>query len=1544
MKYHTTFSTIVISLLVLLTFLAAVFFCIFSLNIDSPGLLLVNQLAGYVGNDSGFTFSYSSIDRNLSQKIKINDISIEYMGDETVHIDSLTLYQNPFSLIYSVITGKGNMNVDVDGLTVTLENLMENAGDGGSSVSEESRLSIDDVNRFINSIDERRHALSGTFFYDFTYSVNIENFDLRLGESMSFEDFRMNLRLGQELQPESFVFNAPYIDVSLQELGFSASNLSLRLDYDGSYRISFSLDSTEGYYDSVNASFDDLALILDFESLETLDVRHLPLTVSARSGKLSYGSYNASLAGISAYTGSNGFDLVLLSSALEGDGASVSLGRMDARIDLYEDEASLSVRSADGVRVSYGDVSLSVKEIDGSARAASSSLSFDLSTGEINADGTGGLTDDVVTAAYSRGITVSGQMNENSIYVEGSAGVKASSDVNFLDGSELDVSASAIFSGSKVNDFTISMNRLRFMPLDDDFTAYLTYNDSGLSGNLSYGDVIQLVYTGGARHDLRLSVNSFSLNSLSLLFEQYVPSISAYIDDATTLSGSLGMNFNLSDASIPVGKVISSFAFNNINFNGRDFGLASSLDAGMDDDAIIINSFTITSQWIRLLYSGSISYESLLPEGNLSIEMTESGTKVVNIDFLLDSTDEYYIDVSTPFFENSYLRGAINWAREGVVSSNGELKSGITVYPFDLSVDFNNSRADLISAGLVASLDYSQNIMLSLSFSDFRLPTLNPYNKEQSTLDGSFSYYFDVAAQSYYGSTGNFEISSLGFIQSRPDVSFSLTIDPERITFSEIRFSDVYGTYTGEAVYVHDGRRFAMTLGNTDERINLSLLLRRGDYSGILTAENVSLDRLGLADSILDTYLIGRGENGSDFSFSGNLYLHSSDENITSYALRASVILDNTGFVANDVSYSTDNMTLSSDLISFGIQSGHFSTTIGMHYDKVNVDRIYPVDAVLTLTLDYQPYDGLFELVSETIRNIDEISFDSQLSIDSLIIDGRSLLENRFVDLHYYGGHVGFDGNFVTGYVDIPSLTADLEILENDVLYGAVEGSFDLEDINLELKGINFDLSVLNWLYRVPLVTFENPAWVYGDFLLYGTLDDTHLYGDGGSHGFDMRVWWLENARIRVGNTQVSVVDNHATTNRTQVVVIDDDNGDLHRGFAVAQAMLSNADIIDYYDVEVWIPEGDTVFVRVPVYSKGIQIKGDVDGYFRIYSDLDKIYLSGDLNLHNAVFSMGMDPLPAWWYASGRLVRNEYDVTLKENCSFVMPLQGDPIIRAYFNEDNSFHFLYDNESAEIGLVGELSFRSGEIYYFQKNFFITEGNFNFLDSRTGELTPLINLRARLRDYDSDGERVDIYLVLNNASLDNFSPVFESTPQLSIEEIMSILGNSILPSTAYGSSDIGSIASLVTSGVDVLSRMGLINTGNGGNLVNIIRESLHVDIFSLRTNIIENFLLTTIFPDAEHAYSPLAAYLNNTSIYLGKYLSDNLYFQIMFYLQAMDNSINDASFLTEDLSLDLEISFEWENPLGTFTIFSTPDYLSLPSLMDNFGIRYTKTIDF
>ena len=281
-----------------------------------------------------------------------------------------------------------------------------------------------------------------------------------------------------------------------------------------------------------------------------------------------------------------------------------------------------------------------------------------------------------------------------------------------------------------------------------------------------------------------------------------------------------------------------------------------------------------------------------------------------------------------------------------------------------------------------------------------------------------------------------------------------------------------------------------------------------------------------------------------------------------------------------------------------------------------------------------------------------------------------------------------------------------------------------------------------------------------------------------------------------------------------------------------------------------------------------------------------------------------------------------------------------------FDEDVAFHFMYDSLTGEKAINGTLSFRSGEIYYFQKNFFITEGSIVLPQSGADLSAIRMNFRARLRSYDSDGERVDIYLVLRNAGFDNINPTFESTPAMSTEEIMSILGTSLLPESAYGSNNLSSVASLVTSGVDVLNRMGVINTSSYADLGSVVRDSLGFDIFSLRTSILENFLIDAVFSSSgsSYSFSPLATYLNNTSIYMGKYLQNNLYLQIMVYLQAVDSIENRTSFLSDDLSLDLEISLEWENPLGTITFFTSPDNLTLHSLFDNFGISYSNTIYF
>ena len=54
MKYHTTLSTIIISLIVLLCFALAVVFCVTSLGITSPGYLIVDQILTRIDNTTDF--------------------------------------------------------------------------------------------------------------------------------------------------------------------------------------------------------------------------------------------------------------------------------------------------------------------------------------------------------------------------------------------------------------------------------------------------------------------------------------------------------------------------------------------------------------------------------------------------------------------------------------------------------------------------------------------------------------------------------------------------------------------------------------------------------------------------------------------------------------------------------------------------------------------------------------------------------------------------------------------------------------------------------------------------------------------------------------------------------------------------------------------------------------------------------------------------------------------------------------------------------------------------------------------------------------------------------------------------------------------------------------------------------------------------------------------------------------------------------------------------------------------------------------------------
>lgn len=1561
MKYHTTISTIVTSVLVLLVFASCALFCVFSLGIGSPGMIAVSQIGRLLPEDSPLSFSFSSVDRNMSRLIRINDLSVSWEGMEVATADALTLYQNPWQVIVGVVTGKGSADIDVEGLAIDIDPLIAD-GEGGGGPT----MSLDDVNNLLRGLESYTYLVEDYFFYNWAFSLNISDFDLRLGPELSFSGLRMNLSLKPGLELDSFVFNAPLISVDLVDGGLEGEDMSLTFSKDTSgYSARASLAEVSLDFRGLAFSGASPALRLDFADFESLDIRNLPLTLSAGVCSGSYGGWAFGADAISASAREGGMDIAAITAEATGPDFQAEIPRLDAGLGISEDGEGLLVTllAPGGAAVSgFGGLSLSTGILSAEAEFGSS-MTFRLGAPQANFGGLSEVTGASLDSLSVTSLSVSGQSNMDDLFAEGSFDLSAASAVDFLDSSEAGVSFSLIFSGGSLEDITIDLPRLDFGATGGDpLSASVRYTAaSGLSGSVSWGDMLSLSAASGEQNRVTLEISSMPLEILSPLISQYVPQLSSYMDSSTSLHGSAELGYDLADGF--TGQVNGSIALSGIRFNESSFGAAALIDVSFGPDGLTIPSLTLTTEWVRLSYSGSLSFDTNLPQGNLGLDMTSSGERILNIDFILDSEDEYHVDATIPRFSSSYLRGSVNWARDGVIYSAGELRSGSTDYPFDLTIDINNARADLISSGVVASVDFSDIIDITLSFADFALPFTNTASSMPTTIDGGFRYTFDVAGQSLAGSAEGFAVRDIAGLPSSPDIVFDLRLANDVVEFGRISFEDSFEPYTGSAVYTFGERSFAMTLGNSSERMNLSLLLRPGDYSGILTLRDISLDRFGVSGTKVNTTLVGRGSDASDFSFSGAVNISGGD-----FTLLADAIFDNEGFKAENVVYTSGGMTLTGESFGVDFAAGAASGDVLFAYDRVNSDRTYPIRAQLYFDLSFATGDGIVDTAVALWQSGGQ-GFSVSLRIDYFDLDsGVIRLEDRTVSLVHAGDELAISGDLLNGTIRLDDLTLDLRIEENPVTYGTISGRYTPTDFDITLTDVMFNLGAINWLFPLPLVNFDNEAWVGGDFIAFGNTDDYHLYGQASSDGFDMRVWYVEDSVLRIGDVQATVVDNHARTTLTPVVVIDPDGG-LHEASAVAQAWLGDTMDEKLYQVDCYIRPGEDIRVRVPIKSANVELSGDVSGHFVIGGTSDKVELGGELDISGGLLSVGMAPLPDWWLRDrkGRMMyRNDFEITLSGNNQFVLPLGPNPILSAWFDEGCNFSILIDRETGEKDVGGSLSFRSGEIYYFQKNFFITEGSLFFPERSTGGglLSPEINLRARLRDYTSDGQRVDIYLVLNNATLSGvagalgagaaggatgevgttFSPFFESSPQLPLEEIMSILGSSIIPSTQTAAGNLGQVAGLLSSGLDIMNRVGIINTTGEGGVVDVVRDSLGIDIFSMRTSIIENFLLDTLFRTGNDNYSPLATYLNNTSIYIGKYLGDNFYFQAMFYLEAVDEATNTSGFLANDLSLDFELSLEWENPLGAVTFFTTPTYISPYNFFDNFGISFTKTIDY
>lgn len=1534
MKYHSPLSSIVISIIVVLVFVSVSFFTVAFFHMDSPTEIFVSSMLGKLeAENSNIDISFSSIDRNLASGIRLRDVKVALGGRQTLSVDSIEVRNGFFSLIGSLLFGRGEINVTFDHPVLFVD---------GQTIEDAKSLVQPSENGGKTSLTAAK--------YSFDISVRFVDAEIGFGDILSVPSSELYFRF-------STVSGLLDAEADIPSLVFSMENVQAEFDGvmgkveagDQGYFVNLSVSEADASYEDMTAYVESFAVETSIpQSFDVEDLKSLPFRFSARKIEFEKSDDNIFF---------RSYPMSLSSSDSKFDVAFSYIFASYDRYALYLDGVSMS-SPKDISSLSVAMNKFNIYEAtdplchmdslvaDISIPAGSISLRSDvMSSSYVDV-----LTDGLLKQARVEDIVLNARLGEDdSIAAELLGHVGISSKEMLIDGLSSDMLLSLSVRGDSLEKADLRLsgitNSIIVTPvlLDASYTA----EKSWLS--LDYGSRRLLDVTYEDLLSIVLRLEDFHLSEFKPVIGRFFPSLVAYVGDDTLLNGSLEATLTPSeDAEYRfVGPVDYAFALTDMRFKSLSFNLGSGLSADLEEKALDVNSFNFTTDFVRLVYSGSIRLDKLLPDGVFSLDMTETGRELLRLSMDIDENDGYIFLLDMPVLGQTSLEGDLRFDGP-IATSNAVLSSYQSTYDFLLSIDTDNHTFALRNDRADIDLCWTDGAESTISFREFPLPVAYASTKP-CLLDGTAEFMFDFAKQEYSAHTENFRIENMRHLPNDPSIEFSLDFSHGVLSLENCLVTSLdFDPMVGNANFDFSDNTLALLFESESEKLVLSLAGVEEYYSGLFSAERFDLRRLGFEDGLLDASLVGRGSELDDLSFSGGFLVQGSDMVNRPLEMKGELFINRDTLRVTDLSYVKDTLSMSCPEFYLSAAEGSLSIPLSFSYVAENRDRDYPLSFDLDLEISSDPADDLYRFF-RLLYDSDFSRLSGQMAIRNFNLDDRFLIEERVSQVRYDDGDVIFTGDLVDGVVDIVAKKTDLNLDLSPLVSLAVSGAYS-PSFDLDVSIIDFNVSSINMLFPSPIVTFGEQSIASADITLLGSLGDVHMYGDVWADRVDVDVFWVPDDHLIAHNAHFAVWDNNIKSALTAVTCVEDDTQKRKKAAVQVEFNLLPSFGFDYYQIDCYVPDGSEISFRLPLPEQNFDMVGRVSGWYMIrQTGIDEIYMEADANCDDFTLSGGMNPLPDW-FTTGNDITNEFDfrLLLRNNVSFIYPLGANPIITAFAAENQNLR-IYSTPGGGFGASGSIELRAGEIYYFQKSFFIREGNIELRENDLSVLDPVVNLRAQLRDFDSSGEKVDIYLVLRDASLTNFTPTFESSPAKDLSEIMSILGQSILSSDGT-SGNLGSVVSIVSTGFDVLSRIGYFNVGSGSDSFrNSIRNSLNLDTFSLHTNIIENLVSDAVGlaqNSLSSGISPLASYLDGTTLYMGKYLTPDIYLEAMVHLAADRNNgvENTTSFLTSDLSLDTEISLEWENPLCTVQIFTQPSSLNAFEFFDTLGFALSKRFVF
>ncbi|MCL2250356.1 MAG: hypothetical protein FWC12_00375 [Treponema sp.] len=564
-----------------------------------------------------------------------------------------------------------------------------------------------------------------------------------------------------------------------------------------------------------------------------------------------------------------------------------------------------------------------------------------------------------------------------------------------------------------------------------------------------------------------------------------------------------------------------------------------------------------------------------------------------------------------------------------------------------------------------------------------------------------------------------------------------------------------------------------------------------------------------------------------------------------------------------------------------------FNRLEGSTNGQASVEGIFlekSIEGNINLNVNISNTDSWFDL-----RNAFN-TFNGTLRIDNLVYDKKN--QDPFI-FKFSGDKGAF--SLSGGVRDMLRLEIDSEgvffagMSAPMPINCSISGTYKNGIIDAQANNFFIDLASI-WAVFVSVPDFNISAgFITGSFDIRGPLTNPEFFGTARATSMRFQLPNYISEDLRLVPFAITA-QGYEMTFGPFVTAIGSGNGIVKGWF------LFDNWIPGIIGLDIIVPKENPVPYNFNIY--GFLANGYASGNLLMTIDIlsSMFELKGDLLTNNAVLGLNIDELAEERdiYADQEMYSAlDLKITTGSAVEFVWP-SSSPILRANPEMGTAIYISSDTQAGQYSLNSDVKIRSGELYYFDRSFYIRQGSLIFRESET-HFDPRFTTRAEIRDRSETGP-VTITMIVENKPLLSFEPRFEASPSLTQLEIYSILGQN-MSSQGYESAEMAQ-RFLITSATDLLTQVAASSEIFAQlDFIRIferqVRKFFGLDMFTVRTRFVQNIIATGatggFAPTSENNRSNrFGNYFDNTTVFIGKYIGQNMFIQGMITMRYDENS--------------------------------------------------------